>query len=305
MKKFICHALWIISAPCSFATFATTINFSPYADLTINARWDSTYQDMEPMDLLKISQESGIKSYHLAFITDAGNCQPAWGAESSYGVHQLWGKHLADKLQAAHISTIVSFGGANGNDVSMACSEDQLIALFDKVMTAYQPIGLDFDIENGTAQVEKLVNALIKTQTKYPLKKLSFTLPVMPEGLTYQGESIIKEAMRKRGDQTLIFTVNIMAMDYGSAYNGDMGQYAISAANNVFNFIKRIATEKSDKDIWQMIEVTPMIGVNDVNILQFTLTNVDTLRDFAQQKALGGLSMWSVARDRPCSDKWA
>ena len=54
-----------------------------------------------------------------------------------------------------------------------------------------------------------------------------------------------------------------------------------------------------------MTEVTPMIGVNDVNTEEFTLADVDTLRIFAAQNNLGGLSMWSITRDQPCADKWA
>jgi hypothetical protein len=63
--------------------------------------------------------------------------------------------------------------------------------------------------------------------------------------------------------------------------------------------------EKSDSALWKMVEVTPMIGVNDVNVEQFTLKNVDTLRNFADKNHLGSLSMWSISRDKPCADKWA
>lgn len=52
--------------------------FSPYVDLTINTHWDSQSQDMEPMDLISPAKKLGIKAYHLAFITDSGQCQPAW-----------------------------------------------------------------------------------------------------------------------------------------------------------------------------------------------------------------------------------
>ena len=38
---------------------------------------------------------------------------------------------------------------------------------------------------------------------------------------------------------------------------------------------------------------------------EFTLTDADILQNFAQQKSIGGLAMWSFARDFPCADKWA
>ena len=289
------------------STFAASLsrdsanNFSPYADLTINAYWDSQYQDMEPMNLLKVSQSSGIQNYHLAFITDAGSCAPAWGGQSTYSASTGWGSHLTDQLRTNNINYVISFGGASGNDLSLSCSNSQLVSAYTEIIQAYQPQGLDFDIENGTANVDKMMTALQQIQNAHPTLKISFTLPVMPEGLTAEGQEIINQAKANN----LNYTVNIMAMDYGPAYLNDMGQYAIQAASNVFSFLKSLYSEKSDAALWQMIEVTPMIGVNDVNVEQFTLLNADTLRNFANQNHLGGLSIWSVPRDNPCSDKWA
>jgi chitinase len=283
------------------AVKAQPINFSPYADVTINAHWDPQYQDMEPMDLAAISQSTGINNYHLAFITDAGTCSPAWGGQSSYSVSNGWGAHLTDKMRTHSIGYVISLGGASGNDLSMACSESQLVSSFEHILQTYQPQGLDFDIENGTANVVKLMSALKQLQNAHPNLKISFTLPVLPEGLTTAGEDVVKQA--KTAD--INYAINIMAMDYGPAYVNDMGQYAIQAATNLFNFLKGLYPTKSDAALWQMVEVTPMIGVNDVNVEQFTLGNVDTLRNFAQQNHLGTLSIWSIARDNPCSDKWA
>ena len=48
-----------------------------------------------------------------------------------------------------------------------------------------------------------------------------------------------------------------------------------------------------------------MIGVNDVNVEKFTLQNAATLRDWAKTAGIGAVHMWSVARDKPCSDKFA
>lgn len=281
--------------------FANAPRFAPYTDLTINTTWSPQYQDMEPTDLAAISQTSGIPNYHLAFITDSGSCSPAWGAQETYSVNSSWGSHLTDRLHNQKIPFVVSFGGASGNDLSMNCSATDLIQAYEKVISTYQPQGLDFDIENGTANVSKIMTSLTSIQHQYPNLLLSFTLPVMPEGLTASGEDVIKQAQTAG----LNFSVNIMAMDYGPAYTNDMGQYAVQAATNVFNFLKTLYPTKNDNDLWNMVEVTPMIGVNDVSVEQFTLNNVDTLRQFAVQNHLFGLATWSVARDNPCADKWA
>lgn len=275
--------------------------FMPYVDITLNTRWDSQYQDMEPADWDTVSRESKVNHLRLAFITDAGHCEPAWGAQSTYAISAKWGSHLTDQLRQDKIQYDISFGGASGNDVSMNCSDNELLASFVNVFKTYQPSGLDFDIENGTADINKTMRALSALQKNYPTLPLSFTLPVMPEGLTASGKDIINLAHQYQ----LNFHVNIMAMDYGPAYNGDMAEYAKLAAKNLHDFLRTLYSEKSDEAIWNMIEVTPMIGVNDVNVEKFTLQNADALNEFAKQNKLGGLSMWSLSRDNPCSDVWA
>lgn len=277
------------------------IPFSPYADITINIHWEPETQSMEPMDLTAIAVANGIKGYHLAFITDSGTCQPAWGGQATYSTDSQWGKRLTDKLVQNGIDIAVSFGGANGTDISSNCDQKQLVTIFEQVTATYQAKSLDFDIENGTTDINKLMAALNVFQQKYPKIQISFTLPTMPEGLTSQGKEILEAAKKAK----LNYQVNIMAMDYGPAYSEDMGNYAISAAIALHELLQTMYPEAQAEALWQKIIVTPMIGVNDVNTEQFTLANVDALLQFAQSKKLGGLSMWSIGRDKPCADKWA
>lgn len=298
--KFLAVVSFTLVLSC-LSHLALAYDVRPYADLTMNTRWDSQYQEMEPMDLVEVSQAAGVKSFRLAFITDSGICAPAWGGQTSYSVGNNWGSHLTDKLHEKKINYDISLGGAIGNDLSTACTDTQLIDAYENIIKIYHPEGLDFDIENGSAKVDRIMSALQVIQKKYPAIKISFTLPVMPEGLVASGEDILKQAHAAH----LIFTVNIMAMDYGPAYVNDMGAYAAQAATRVFEFLKKLFPDKTDAALWQMIEVTPMIGVNDVNVEQFTLKNVDTLKEFARRNPLHLLSFWSIARDKPCGDQWA
>jgi chitinase len=288
-------------AVTSHAAPWSKISYTPYVDLTINTHWDSQYQDMEPTDLYAISQTSGVQNYTLAFITDAGSCTPAWGGQVSFSTQSAWGSHVLDKLRANHIHYIVSFGGQTGSDLSSACSPEQLTAVYEAVIKTYQPAGIDFDVENASVNVAKVMQSLQQVQHAHPDLPILFTLPVLPEGLVADG----KELVQKARAANLRFVVNIMAMDYGPAYMNDMGEYAIQAATNVFLFLQSLYPEKSAAELWQMIKVTPMIGVNDVNVEKFTLKNVDTLREFAKQNQLAGLAIWSMARDKPCADQWA
>lgn len=254
---------------------------------------------MQPQDLVKTSEESNLKAFHLAFITDAGHCEPAWGGQVSYPIDFV--QRVTDKMRDAKVDYTVSFGGANGNDLSLNCSTQQLVNVFEKTHDLLKTDSYDFDIENGTANIDTLMSAIHTYQAKHPKTKIQFTLPTMPEGLTQRGKSIL-EAAQKKG---IHFAVNIMAMDYGPAYTGDMGAYAISAANALHDYLKDLYPSKTDNALWAMVGITPMIGVNDVNIEQFTLANAKSLQQFGQTHHIGLLSFWSINRDTPCADKWA
>ena len=140
------------------------------------------------------------------------------------------------------------------------------------------------------------MTALKSIKASNPNVKLSFTLPVMPSGLVTEGKNIVTQA-KSAG---LNYSVNIMAMDYSSQLSGDMGQYAIQAATSTFNYLKTLYPQYTNAQLWQMIQVTPMIGVNDVTTEIFRLPNSDTVTNFAITNGLGGLSMWSLDRDKPC-----
>ena len=71
--------------------------------------------------------------------------------------------------------------------------------------------------------------------------------------------------------------VNVMAMDYGDnaapSPGGKMGDYAIEAATSTFNQLKGLyGSSKTDAQVWSMIGVTPMIGLNDVTTEVFDQT---------------------------------
>jgi ABC-type proline/glycine betaine transport system substrate-binding protein len=96
-------------------------------------------------------------------------------------------------------------------------------------------------------------------------------------------------------------TINLMTMDYGAPGSGvcvvnggtcQMGQSAIQAAYNL-------------RDKWGVpftaIELTPMIGVNDVAGEKVTLADVDAIAAFAVAQSLAGVHYWSYDRDADCT----
>jgi chitinase len=273
---------------------------SPYADISQGAGWSSEYQDVEPMDVSAIGMKSNVKAFHLAFIIDSGSCQPAWGGYPDYSVESKWGKHLTDKMATQGMDITVSFGGFSGSDLSMNCTIEKLTDAYNQIVATYQAKKLDFDIETSAVNVPNLINALVSFQKQNPDVKLSFTLPVLLSGLAPAGKDVVSQAKAAN----LKFTVNIMTMDYTGTPPGDMADYAKQSANGLHDYLKTVYPDKSNDDLWQMIEITPMIGINDTEGEQFTLQNAATIHDFAVEHKLGVLGMWSINRDKPCADKW-
>lgn len=283
---------------CSGAATAAPI-FSPYVDLSLGTHWSSEYQDVEPMPLNTIGPENHINAFHLAFITDSGSCQPAWASQPTYSIADKWAQHLTDAMAKQGMEITISFGGFSGNDISMNCSVSQLTDVFKQTIATYQAKKLDFDIENSTVNVPNLIKALVPFQQQNPDIKLSFTLPVALDGLHANGKDVVSQAK----EANLKFTVNIMAMDYGDEITGDMGEFAKQATNALHDYLKTLYPDNSDDELWQKIEITPMIGVNDKTVEEFTLPNARAIHDFALQHNIAGYAMWSFNRDKPCADK--
>ncbi|MEU1162675.1 cellulose binding domain-containing protein [Streptomyces sp. NPDC005921] len=264
--------------------------FAPYVDTSLYPAFD----------LLAAANATGVKNYNLAFVTDGGGCTPKWG-----GVTDLASDGVASQigvLRAKGGDVRVSFGGASGSELATTCSSaDALATAYGKVVDAYDLTKVDFDVEGGalpntTANTNR-AKAIAKLQAQHPDLDVSFTLPVMPEGLTQDGVNLLADA---KANGVKISAVNIMAMDYGPAYNGDMGTYAIQAATATQAQIKSVLG-LSDSAAWKAVAVTPMIGVNDVSVEVFKVDDAAQLVDFAKSKGIGWLSMWSATRDQQCA----
>lgn len=264
--------------------------FAPYVDTSLYPAFD----------LVGAADATGVKNYNLAFITDGGGCTPKWG-----GVTDLTSDAVAAQigsLRAKGGDVRVSFGGASGSELATTCSSaDALAAAYGKAVDAFKLTKVDFDVEGGalpnTAANTLRAKAIAKLQAQHPGLDVSFTLPVMPEGLTQDGVNLLSNA---KSNGVKVSTVNIMAMDYGASYNGDMGDYAQQAATATQAQVKSVLG-LSDGAAWKTVAVTPMIGVNDVSSEIFKVDDATQLVNFAKSKGLGGLSMWSAARDKQCA----
>ncbi|MBK6012478.1 cellulose binding domain-containing protein [Streptomyces sp. MBT53] len=278
--------------PTSTPSGGTTAagGFAPYVDTSLYPAFD----------LLGNVTATGVKNYNLAFVLDGGGCTPKWG-----GVTDLASDGVASQIGALRAKggdVRVSFGGAAGSELATTCgSASALASAYGKVVDTYGLTKVDFDIEGAalpnTAANTIRAQAIAGLQRQHPNLDVSFTLPVMPEGLTQDGVNLLSNA---KSNGVKISTVNIMAMDYGPAYSGDMGTYSEQAATATQAQVKSVLG-LSESAAWKAVSVTPMIGVNDVSSEVFKVDDATQLVAFAKAKGLGGISMWSAARDKQCA----
>ncbi|GHB51823.1 sugar hydrolase [Streptomyces cirratus] len=264
--------------------------FAPYVDTSL----------YPAHDLLDTAAKTGVKEFNLAFVTSGGGCTPLWGGTTALDADRVASQIPALRAKGGDVR--VSFGGAAGSELALKCdSATALAAAYGKVVDAYALTKVDFDIEGGalpdTAANTRRAQAIAQLQKSHPGLDVSFTLPVMPEGLTQAGLDLLSDARR---NAVAITAVNIMAMDYGPAYAADMGGYAIQAATATQAQIKQVLG-LSDAAAWKAVAVTPMIGVNDVATEVFTVEDATQLAAFARSKGIGRLAMWSGARDQQCA----
>ncbi|MGU7811558.1 glycosyl hydrolase [Burkholderia sp. AW49-1] len=286
--------------------------FSPYKDATTSMDWNTNVissaitGQLRPVLSVLPTQ---VRALSLAFAT--GEC----GSENWAGVD---GAALAaanvQRFVAANTNYVISTGGAAG---TFTCGSDSGMATFINRYASSKLIGIDFDIEGGQTQqmINDLVQRVVVALRNYPTLRFSFTLATLapsqagastavswgasaPDSFNVYGDWVM-QAIQQSGLKN--YTINLMTMDYGSAGAGNcvvahgacqMGQSAIQAAMNLH-------------DHWgvpySQIELTPMIGGNDVVGETFTPADARTVAVFVKQNGLAGVHFWSLDRDVDCA----
>ena len=204
---------------------------------------------------------------------------------------------------------MISCGGASGQELALAISDvAKLQQAYQSIIDAYDLAAIDFDIEGRAAadwpSIERRSRAIAGVQqaaekARRPLK-VWFTLPVLPSGLTADCVHLLEAAVAAG---VRIDGVNIMCMDYGDGAapnpRGRMGTYAIQAAQSVHDQLQKLPGAKFGAvDLWSVIGICPMIGMNDTRSEVFTPADARQVLAFAQRQRLGLIAMWSLSRDK-------
>jgi len=289
--------------------------FSPFVDAT---GWP-------PFSLYEMAQVTGVKFFNLGFIVarENDNCEATWGGYYTLDGWTYAGDFMFPLIEDNEIGKLrelggdimVSIGGASNVPLASAANDiEELKTQYRNIVETYNLTHLDFDIEGtwvlDTEATTLRAQALVELQNEWQNDgrqvNIWFTLPVLPNGLTADGYAVV-ETTSNIGVE--LSGINIMTMDYGDGAapnpEGQMGYYAIESAQSLHNQLSQIYPEKSSNQIWQMIGITPMIGLNDVLTERFTLQDAQELTSFSEENNVKELSMWSANRDFECEDGYS
>ena len=255
-------------------------------------------------DLVKMSKDSGLKYFTLAFITADATNKASWSGTISLESQHMLAKIREIRMAGGDVS--ISFGGANGQEIAQVIEDGGvLVAEYSRVIDMYSLNRIDFDIEGGAVAEDKSVDrrnkAIVELKKKYPQLQITYCLPVLPTGLALAGEKLVQNA-KKNG--AVIESFHGMSMDFGDSAapdpEGRMSAYVISSAENLRKQVMSsgYATPK--------IGLIPMIGVNDVTSEVFRILDATWVRDFFKTTPwMTYIGWWSVNRDQPGPGKGA
>ncbi|SNX63237.1 chitinase [Streptomyces sp. TLI_55] len=239
-------------------------------------------------------------TYNLAFvISDGSSCTPKWDGTTAIDNSASASRISALKEDGASVR--VSFGGASGEELAEVCdSAEELAEAYGDALDAAGSTQADFDIEGDALtdsdSVELRSEAIALLQEERGEVTVAFTLPVMLAGLDDDALALLESA---DNSAVQVSTVNLMTMNYAESYDGDMGDYAITAAKAAHTQLRDVFGT-SAATAWGGMALTSMIGTNDVDGETFTLSDAAQLRAFAEEKGVGWVSMWATFRDQEC-----
>ncbi|BAL92449.1 putative glycosyl hydrolase [Actinoplanes missouriensis 431] len=243
------------------------------------------------VDIDEVAEQTGQDDYTLAFLLadTAGTCTATWGGSKALDDSTVQAEIA--KIAALDGDVIVSTGGATGTYLESVCTADELAAAYSSALDAAGSNALDVDIEQ-TVTAATVTQALRTLQTDRGTA-ITLTVPVGGTvlGLTDTSIALLQSA----ADAGLDVTVNAMTMNF-TEENDDWGASMTTATEAVVADVKSVWTTLSDAEAYQMLGVTPMIGVNDTGPITET-ADAQTLLDYAEEKGLGFVRFWSVNRD--------
>ncbi|HEX4226695.1 MAG TPA: chitinase [Pseudonocardiaceae bacterium] len=257
-----------------------------------------------------IAQESGAKYLTFAFLQtpSKGSCTVDWnGAASTPVAQSTYGSEIAT-IRAAGGDAIPSFGGYaadhGGTEIADSCTNvASIAAAYESVITTYDVTRLDMDVEDksetNSAGIDRRNKAIAMVQAWAAANNrtvtFSYTLPTTAAGLDSTGLKVLQNAI---SNKARIDIANIMTFDYYDGAKHEMGTDSETAATDLEGQLANLYPGKSAAQLWAMVGVTEMIGIDDFGAGEtFTTADAAPVETWAASKGIGLLSYWAIERD--------
>ncbi|WP_432829314.1 carbohydrate binding domain-containing protein [Dactylosporangium sp. CA-092794] len=257
-----------------------------------------------------LSQQSGDKYLTLAFIQTAGrgSCTVYWNGDTGMPIaNSTFGSDIT-AIRSRGGDVIPSFGGYaadnGGTEIADSCTDvNQIAAQFEKVITTYDVTRIDLDVEDNsltnTAGIDRR-NKAIKIVEDWAAAngrtiQFVYTLPTTTSGLAPSGLAVLQNAV---ANNARVDIVNQMTFDYYDNASHQMANDTKTASNGLHTQLQQLYPGKTSAQLWSMIGVTEMIGVDDFGPAEtFTLADASTVYSWATQQGIAELSFWALQRD--------
>jgi len=269
----------VTSGPAAPPAVAEVPAVAPYIDIVSGTA-----------DVEAIHDSTGLTDFTLAFVLadDSGTCTASWGGTAALDDRSI--RAEIDKIEGFGGTVTVSTGGADGSYLEKVCPAGQLAGAYATALDAAGSNHLDVDIEKAIS-TGTVIAALSALQAD---RGAAITLTVPVDGV----ETGLPEAsvglLRAAEQAGLEVTVNAMTMNFDAT--GDWGKAMVAAAEAVHADLAAVWTDRTDQQIYAMLGLTPMIGVNDTGPVT-TAADARTVLAYAERTGLGFLRFWSVNRD--------
>ncbi|WP_344071173.1 chitinase [Streptomyces crystallinus] len=257
-----------------------------------------------------LAAQSGAKHLTMAFIQTAskGSCTPYWNGDSGMPIASSTFGNDIKTIQANGGDVIPSFGGytadTTGTEIADSCTDvNQIAAAYEKVITTYDVARLDMDIEvdslDNSAGIDRRNKAIKQVQDWAAANgrkiEISYTLPTTTSGLASSGLAVLRNAV---SNGARVDVANIMTFDYYDNAAHNMANDTQTAAQGLYNQLAQLYPGKTPAQLWGMIGVTEMPGVDDFGPAEtFTLANATQVYNWAVSKGINTLSFWALQRD--------
>ncbi len=191
----------------------------------------------------------------------------------------------------------MSFGGQAGKELANVIDDPiELEAAYQKVIDRYQFTWLDFDIEGdnlakGKLDSERRNTALAGLQKKNPGLRISYTLPIDPDGLLDSSKDLLADAVKKG---VKVHSVDLMVMWFGKKFinkGKSEGQLGVDSANTAHEQLQKI-------DPAIRIGLCACLGRMGSPDEIFTMDDAKIIKGFADKTPwICSLHFWSINDD--------